>query len=100
MRVKRAWTLSALVALSVSTAGRVEAFQCPIVIQEAETVLDAAKTSMTHPRARWYREEATTLINDAKARHREAKSADDHNRAVAKARIARAAAELARAMSK
>jgi hypothetical protein len=73
----------------------VQALRCPVLIQDAETVLDAAK-AYADPGGRWYLEEATALINDAKARHREAKSADDHNRAMAKARIARTAAELAR----
>lgn len=100
MQAKRTWGVSVLTALCVWTAGPVEAFQCPVLIKDAETVLNAVKASSTDQRARWFLEEAIALVNDAKAKHWEAKSADDHNRAMAKARIARAAAEMARAPSK
>ena len=82
--MKRAWGLSLFVALSVSTAGRVEAFQCPLVTQEAETTVDALRKGAMHPKARWYLEEASALIADAKAKHRQAKSGDDHERAVSR----------------
>jgi len=99
MNVKRGWGLSLLAALCVSTPAPAEAFQCPVLIQDAETVLNAAK-GPTAAGARRFMEEAQALINDAKAIHQAAKSADDHTRAMAKARTARVAAERARALGK
>ena len=99
MKMKRTWRFSVLAALCVSAPGLAEAFKCPVLIQDAKTVLNAAK-GPTAAGTRRFMEEARALIDDARAVHQAARSADDHNRAMAKARAARVAAERARALGK
>lgn len=85
----------ALAAIAVSAVKPAEAFQCPVLIQDAETSLAAAKAIGVDYKALTYVQEATRLIHEAKAGHREAKNAQDHHRAMAKAQNAEGAAERA-----
>ncbi len=71
------------------------AFNCPVVIKQAEELVRKAEAGKLSPDTRPLLDEAKKLLAEAKAHHENAKTKRDHGDAVRKAKIAAAFAEEA-----
>ena len=71
------------------------AFNCPVVIKQAEDLVKKAEAGKLSPDTRPLLDEAKKLLAEAKAHHENAKTKRDHGDAVRKAKIAAAFAEEA-----
>ena len=84
----------AVLAVVVSAS----AFNCPVVIKQAEDMLKKAEAKPT-AETRPLLDEARKLITEAKAHHENAKTKKDHGDAIRKAKTAFAYAEEAVTLS-
>ena len=84
----------AVAMLAVST-GSAWAFNCPVVIKQAEDLIKKAETGKPNAETRPLIDEAKKFLNEARAHHEGAKTKKDHGDAVRKAKIAAAYAEEA-----
>jgi hypothetical protein len=82
----------ALIALSATIAW---AFNCPVVIKQAEDLIKKAEAGKANADTRPLIDEAKKFLAEAKAHHEGAKTKKDHGDAVRKAKIAAAYAEEA-----
>lgn len=71
------------------------AFNCPVVIKQAEDLVRKAEAGKLSPDTRPLLDEAKKQLAEAKAHHENAKTKRDHGDAVRKAKIAAAFAEEA-----
>jgi len=71
------------------------AFNCPVVIKQAEELVRKAEAGKLSPDTRPLLDEAKKQLAEAKAHHENAKTKRDHGDAVRKAKIAAAFAEEA-----
>ena len=71
------------------------AFNCPVVIKQAEELVRKAEAGKLSPDTRPLLDEAKKLLAEARAHHENAKTKRDHGDAVRKAKIAAAFAEEA-----
>ena len=69
------------------------AFNCPVVIKQAEDLVRKAEAGKPSPDTRPLLDEAKKLLAEAKAHHENAKTKRDHGDAVRKAKTAAAFAE-------
>src|SRR5712691_8919043 len=85
-----------LVATALVLAGPVAwAFNCPVVIKQAEDLIKKAEAGKVTPETRQLIDESKKLVVEAKAHHENAKTKRDHGDAVRKAKTAAAFAEEA-----
>jgi hypothetical protein len=84
----------AVAMLTVST-GSAWAFNCPVVIKQAEDLIKKAEAGKPNAETRPLIDEAKKFLNEARAHHEGAKTKKDHGDAVRKAKIAAAYAEEA-----
>lgn len=82
----------AMIAVSASAAW---AFNCPVVIKQAEDLIRKAEATKPNADTRPLIDEAKKFVAEAKAHHEGAKTKKDHGDAVRKAKIAAAYAEEA-----
>jgi hypothetical protein len=80
--------------LTFSTAAA-WAFNCPVVIKQAEDLIKKAEAAKPNADTRPLLEEAKKLLSEARAHHEGAKTKKDHGDAVRKAKTAAAYAEEA-----
>jgi hypothetical protein len=80
-------------ALTLVTTLGASAFNCPVVIKQAEDLIQKAGEVRLGPDTRPLLEEARKLLAEAKAHHANAKTKRDHADAVRKAKVAMALAE-------
>lgn len=71
------------------------AFNCPVVIKQAEDMIKRAESGKVTPETKPLIDEAKKQLAEAKAHHETAKVKKDHGDAVRKARVAHAFAEEA-----
>jgi hypothetical protein len=83
--------LASLAVLAVAAAPA-RAFNCPVVIKQAEDLIRKAEAAV-NPETRPLLEEAKKQLAEAKAHHGGAKVKRDHGDAIRKAKIAAAFAE-------
>lgn len=93
MRTLVAVTVSAV--LVAGAAAPAWAFNCPVVIKQAEDLVKKAEASKMSPETRPLLDEARKQLAEAKAHHENAKTKRDHGDAVRKAKVAAAFAEEA-----
>jgi hypothetical protein len=82
-------------ALLVTTAPAAWAFNCPVVIKQAEDLIKKAESGKVTTDTKPLIEEAKKQVAEAKAHHDTAKVKRDHGDAIRKAKIAAAFAEEA-----
>ena len=85
--------LVALLSCAVATPAL--AFNCPVVIKQAEDLIKKAEAGKTSAETKPLLEEAKKSVAEARALHESAKVKKDHGDAVRKAKIAIAFAEEA-----
>ena len=85
--------LAALLSCAVVTPAL--AFNCPVVIKQAEDAVKKAEAGKTTPETKGLIEEAKKSLAEAKGHHENAKVKKDHGDAVRKAKVALAFAEEA-----
>ena len=90
--MKRLLAAAILVCL---TAGPALAFNCPVVIKQAEDAIKKAEGGKTSPETKPLIEDAKKYLAEAKGHHESAKVKKDHGDAIRKAKIAIAYAEEA-----
>ena len=83
------------VALIAVSTGSASAFNCPVVIKQAEDLIKKAEAGKPSAETRPLIDEAKKLLNEARAHHEGAKTKKDHGDAVRKAKTAAAYAEEA-----
>ena len=71
------------------------AFNCPVVIKQAEDMIKRAESGKVTPETKPLIDEAKKQLVEAKAHHETAKMKKDHGDAIRKARVAYAFAEEA-----
>jgi ArsR family metal-binding transcriptional regulator len=71
------------------------AFNCPVVIKQAEEMIKRAESGKVTPETKAMIDEAKKQLAEAKAHHETAKAKKDHGDAVRKAKVAYAFAEEA-----
>jgi hypothetical protein len=71
------------------------AFNCPVVIKQAEDLIKKAEAGKLSPETRPLLDEAKKQLAEANAHHAEAKVKRDHGDAIRKAKVAAAFAEEA-----
>lgn len=71
------------------------AFNCPVVIKQAEDIIRKAETGKVNADTKPLLEEAKKQLAEAKSHHENAKTKRDHGDAVRKAKVAAAYAEEA-----
>jgi hypothetical protein len=71
------------------------AFNCPVVIRQAEDTIKKAEAGKTTPETKALIDEAKKYLAEAKNHHESAKVKKDHGDAVRKAKVATAFAEEA-----
>jgi hypothetical protein len=81
--------------LLVAIAPAAWAFNCPVVIKQAEDLIKKAEGGKVTAETRPLIEEARKQVAEARAHHERAKTKRDHGDAVRKARVATAFAEEA-----
>ena len=86
--------LTALVALVLIFTPPAFAFNCPVVIMQAEDLIKKAEARAT-PETRGFVDEAKKLLVEARAHHETARGKRDHAEAIRKAKTAAAFAEEA-----
>ena len=87
--------LASVVLLTLAVALPSWAFNCPVVIKQAEDLVRKAEAGKLSPDTRPLLDEAKKQLAEAKAHHENAKTKRDHGDAVRKAKIAAAFAEEA-----
>ena len=87
--------LASVVLISLAVVVPSWAFNCPVVIKQAEDLVRKAEAGKLSPDTRPLLDEAKKLLAEAKAHHENAKTKRDHGDAVRKAKIAAAFAEEA-----
>jgi len=92
MRTVAVLVLSAALVLAGPAA---RAYNCPVVIKQAEDLIKKAEAGKVTPETRPLIDEAKKLLAEAKAHHENAKTKRDHGDAVRKAKTATAFAEEA-----
>ena len=86
--------LALTVLLALTLASSAWAFNCPVVIKQAEDLIKKAETKVTAD-TRGLVDDAKKMVAEAKAHHENAKTKRDHADAVRKAKVASALAEEA-----
>ena len=81
--------------LLVAIAPAAWAFNCPVVIKQAEDLIKKAEAGKVTADTRPLIEEARKQVTEARAHHTNARTKRDHGDAVRKARVAAAFAEEA-----
>ena len=71
------------------------AFNCPVVIKQAEDLIKKAEAGKVSPDTKPLIDEAKKLVAEAKAHHENAKTKRDHGDSIRKAKTAAAYAEEA-----
>lgn len=79
----------------LSLAAPALAFNCPVVIKQAEDLVRKAEGTKTNADTKPLIDEAKKLLAEAKAHHESAKTKKDHGDAIRKAKTASAYAEEA-----
>ena len=92
--MKRLAVLIMIAVLALATAPAVLAFNCPVVIKQAEDLIKKAEAKVTAD-TRGLVDDAKKMVAEAKAHHENAKTKRDHADAVRKAKVASALAEEA-----
>ena len=87
--------LASVVLLTLAVVVPSWAFNCPVVINQAEDLVRKAEAGKLSPDTRPLLDEAKKQLAEAKAHHENAKTKRDHGDAVRKAKIAAAFAEEA-----
>jgi len=82
-------------ALIVAAVPSAWAFNCPVVIKQAEDMIKKAEGGKVTADTKPLIEEAKKQVGEAKAHHENAKTKRDHGDAVRKAKVAAAYAEEA-----
>jgi hypothetical protein len=85
----------AVVAVVLMSAVPALAFNCPVVIKQAEDLIKKAEATKTNADTKPLIDEAKKLVGEAKGHHENAKTKKDHGDAVRKAKTASAYAEEA-----
>src|SRR5215470_12201998 len=85
----------AAVVLLLALAPPAMAFNCPVVIKQAEDNIKKAEATKTNADTKPLIDEAKKLVAEAKAHHENAKTKKDHGDAIRKAKTASAYAEEA-----
>ena len=88
-------SVSLALALLLGVAGVALAFNCPVVIKQAEDMIKKAEAGKVTADTKPLIEEAKKQVTEAKAHHETAKTKRDHGDAVRKAKVAAAYAEEA-----
>ena len=86
------WSWRAAIILTAPLAW---AYNCPVVIKQAEDLIKKAEAGKVTPETRQLIDEAKKLLAEAKRHHEAAKTKRDHGDAVRKAKTAAAFAEEA-----
>ena len=92
---KRMSKLASVVLLTLAVVVPSWAFNCPVVIKQAEDLVRKAEAGKLSPDTRPLLDEAKKQLAEARAHHENAKTKRDHGDAVRKAKIAAAFAEEA-----
>ena len=87
--------VSLALALLLGLTGAASAFNCPVVIKQAEDMIKKAEAGKVTADTKPLIEEAKKQVTEAKAHHETAKTKRDHGDAVRKAKVAAAYAEEA-----
>jgi len=87
--------VSLALVLLLGLAGVASAFNCPVVIKQAEDMIKKAEAGKVTADTKPLIEEAKKQVTEAKAHHENAKTKRDHGDAVRKAKVAAAYAEEA-----
>ena len=87
--------LASVVLLTLAVVVPSWAFNCPVVIKQAEDLVRKAEAAKLSPDTRPLLDEAKKQLAEARAHHENAKTKRDHGDAVRKAKIAAAFAEEA-----
>jgi len=88
-------SVSLALVLLLGLAGVASAFNCPVVIKQAEDMIKKAEAGKVTADTKPLIEEAKKQVAEAKAHHETAKTKRDHGDAVRKAKVAAAYAEEA-----
>src|SRR5438477_55079 len=88
--------VSLALVLLLGLAGVASAFNCPVVIKQAEDMIKKAEAGKVTADTKPLIEEAKKQVTEAKAHHETAKTKRDHGDAVRKAKVAAVAREFAR----
>jgi hypothetical protein len=91
----RSLVVALTVALIVGSTAVAWAFNCPVVIKQAEDLIKKAESGKPNTDTRPLIDEAKKLVSEARAHHEGAKTKKDHGDAVRKAKTAAAYAEEA-----
>lgn len=83
------------IALFAVGTGAAWAFNCPVVIKQADDLIKKAEATKPSAETRPLIDEAKKLVGEARAHHEGAKTKKDHGDAVRKAKTAAAYAEEA-----
>jgi hypothetical protein len=86
---------SLITAALVMLAASAWAFNCPVVIKQAEDLIKKAEMGKSNADTKPLLDEAKKQLAEAKAHHETAKTKKDHGDAVRKAKVAAAFAEEA-----
>jgi len=81
--------------LTLALAAPAWAFNCPVVIKQAEDLIRKAEATKVNADSKPLIDEAKKLVAEAKAHHESAKVKKDHGDAIRKAKTAAAYAEEA-----
>ena len=87
--------LASVVLLTLAVVVPSWAFNCPVVIKQAEDMIKKAEAGKVTADTKPLIEEAKKQVTEAKAHHETAKTKRDHGDAVRKAKVAAAYAEEA-----
>jgi hypothetical protein len=85
----------AVIAVWLASASAVWAFNCPVVIKQAEDLIKKADAGKANADTKPLLDEAKKQLAEAKTHHETAKTKKDHGDAVRKAKVAAAFAEEA-----
>jgi hypothetical protein len=92
--MRRLALLIMIAFVALSPASEVWAFNCPVVIKQAEDLIKKAEAKVTAD-TRSLVDEAKKMLAEAKGHHENAKTKRDHADAIRKAKVASAFAEEA-----
>jgi hypothetical protein len=92
--VKTRIVMTAL-AMVIMLTTPARAFNCPVVIKQAEDLIRKAEATKTNADTKPLIDEAKKLVGEAKTHHENAKTKKDHGDAIRKAKMASAYAEEA-----
>ncbi len=85
----------ACTVLVLAAAAPARAYMCPVFIKQAEETIARAERGKTTPESQGLLEDARKLVQEARARHENAKSKADHDDAIRRAKTAIGLAEEA-----